>query len=61
MGPDSKVIGPAIVNSWSSAGTELTSTIAVLQTGTVFIAVVVLLAVMRRLSHKKADDIYLNL
>lgn len=61
MGPDSKVIGPAIVNSWSSAGTELTSTIAVLQTATVFIAVIVLMMVMRKLSHKKSDDIYLNL
>ncbi|MGP1680501.1 MAG: ABC transporter permease [Burkholderiales bacterium] len=61
MGPDSKVIGPAIVNSWSSSGTELTATIAVLQTGTVFIAVIVLGAVMRKLSRRKMEDIYLNL
>lgn len=61
MGADSKVIGPAIVNSWSSSGTELTATIAVLQTGTVFIAVIVLVAVMRRLSRRKMEDIYLNL
>jgi iron(III) transport system permease protein len=61
MGPDSKVIAPAIVNSWSSAGTELTATIAVLQTGTVFVAVVVLLAVMRRFSRRKMEGIYQNL
>lgn len=61
MGPDSKVIAPAIVNSWSSSGTELTATIAVLQTGTVFIAVMVLLAVTRKLSRKKMEDIYQNL
>jgi iron(III) transport system permease protein len=61
MGPDSKVIGPAIVNSWSSAGTELTATIAVLQTGTVFAAVIVLGVVMRKFSHRKMEGIPLNL
>ena len=61
MGPDSKVIGPAIVNSWSSAGTELTATIAVMQTGTVFAAVIVLALVMRKVSHKKMEGIPVNL
>jgi len=51
MGPNSKVIAPAIVSSWSSSGTELTSTIAVLQTVTVFIVVIVLSRVIQRLSR----------
>lgn len=55
MGPESKVIAPAIVSSWSSSGTELTATIAILQTATVFIAVIVLSLVIRRMSIYQAN------
>jgi iron(III) transport system permease protein len=48
MGPDSKVIAPAIVSSWSSSGTELTAAIAVIQTATVLAAVLVLIFIGRR-------------
>jgi iron(III) transport system permease protein len=51
MGPDSKVIAPAIVSSWSSAGTELTAAMAVIQTATILIAVFVLFSVSSRLSR----------
>jgi iron(III) transport system permease protein len=45
MGPNSKVIAPAIVSSWSSAGTELTAAMAMIQTAAVLAAVVLLLRV----------------
>src|SRR5262249_34895093 len=38
MGPNSKVIAPAIVSSWSSAGTELTAAMAMIQTAAGFLA-----------------------
>src|SRR4051794_26937481 len=50
MGPNSKVIAPAIVSSWSSSGTELTAAMAIIQTGTVLVAVLCLLAIGRRYS-----------
>jgi iron(III) transport system permease protein len=45
MGPNSKVIAPAIVSSWSSAGTELTAAMAMIQTAAVLLAVLLLLCV----------------
>ena len=45
MGPNSKVIAPAIVSSWSSAGTELTAAMAMIQTAAMLAAVVLLLRV----------------
>jgi iron(III) transport system permease protein len=45
MGPDSKVIAPAIVSAWSSSGTELTAAMAMIQTAAVLLAVVILLRV----------------
>jgi iron(III) transport system permease protein len=45
MGPNSKVIAPAIVSSWSSSGTELTAAMAMIQTTAVLLAVVALLCV----------------
>jgi iron(III) transport system permease protein len=51
MGPDSKVIAPAIVSSWSSAGTELTAAMAIIQTATILIAVFALFSVTSRLSR----------
>jgi iron(III) transport system permease protein len=50
MGPNSKVIAPAIVNSWLSSSSELSSAMALLQTATVFIAMLVLFAAMRQVS-----------
>lgn len=48
MGPNSKVVGPAIVNSWLSSSSELSAAMALLQTGTVFIAVIILFAAVRQ-------------
>src|SRR5258706_10725926 len=48
MGPQSKVITPAIVESWFSTSTELTAAMALLQTLAVAIALVLLFTVARR-------------
>lgn len=48
MGPHSKVITPAIVESWFSTSTELTAAMALLQTLAVAIALVLLFTVARR-------------
>ncbi len=42
MGPNSKVIAPAIVNSWLTSSSELSAAMALLQTAMVFIAVAIL-------------------
>ena len=49
MGPHSKVITPAIVESWFGTASELTATLALIQTGVVAAAMIVLVAVTRRL------------
>src|SRR5947207_8744969 len=48
MGPNAKVITPAIVESWFSTSSELTAAMAVLQTLAVAIALAILFAVARR-------------
>jgi iron(III) transport system permease protein len=48
MGPNSKVIAPAIVNSWLSSSSELSAAMALIQTATIFIAVAILFGVARR-------------
>src|SRR6266404_5335071 len=48
MGPKSKVITPAIVESWFSTSTELTAAMALLQTLAVSVALVLLFTVARR-------------
>ncbi len=48
MGPNSKVIAPAIVSSWSSSGTELTAAMAMIQTAAVLLAVIILMYVTGR-------------
>ena len=48
MGPHSKVITPAIVESWFSTSTELTAAMALLQTLAVAVALVLLFTVARR-------------
>lgn len=48
MGPNSKVVAPAIVNSWLSSSSELSAAMALMQTVMVFIAVAILFKVARR-------------
>jgi ABC-type sugar transport system ATPase subunit len=48
MGPKSKVITPAIVESWFSTSTELAAAMALLQTLAVAVALVIMFAVARR-------------
>src|SRR5713226_3319745 len=48
MGPKSKVITPAIVESWFSTSTELTAAMALLQTLAVAAALAIMFAVARR-------------
>jgi iron(III) transport system permease protein len=50
MGPHSKVIAPAIVNSWLSASSELSAAMALLQTVMVFIAVAIMFRVARQVT-----------
>jgi iron(III) transport system permease protein len=54
MGPNSKVISPAIVNSWLSSSSELSAAMALLQTALMFLAVAVLFRVARRVSGATA-------
>ena len=54
MGPHSKVIGPAIVDAWLTASSELSAAMALVQTGVVFIAVIFLLRITRRYSGDPA-------
>jgi iron(III) transport system permease protein len=55
MGPHSKVITPAIVESWFSTSSELTATLALIQTLVVAIAMIVLVALTRRVATQPAD------
>jgi len=50
MGPNSKVIAPAITNAWLSSSSELSAAMALLQTATVFIAVIILFRATRGIS-----------
>jgi iron(III) transport system permease protein len=50
MGPNSKVIAPAIVNSWLSSSSELSAAMALIQTATVFVAVAILFSLARRVT-----------
>jgi iron(III) transport system permease protein len=50
MGPNSKVIAPAIVNSWLSASSELSAAMALIQTATVFLAVGIMFRLARRVT-----------
>ena len=55
MGPHSKVITPAIVESWFGTASELTATLALIQTAVVAAAVIVLVVVTRRLGAQAVD------
>src|SRR5260221_6901523 len=48
VGPNAKVIAPAIVSAWISSSTELTAALALIQSAAVFIALIVLLRAARR-------------
>ena len=54
MSATSKVIAPAIVNSWLTSSTELSAAMALLQTASVFIAVILLFRITRRYSGDPA-------
>ena len=54
MGPQSKVISPAIINAWLSSSSELSAAMAMILTVTVFAAVIVLFAVARKLTGNPA-------
>jgi iron(III) transport system permease protein len=47
MGPNAKVIAPSIVSAFASSGTELTAAMALIQTSTVVIALVILFRLTR--------------
>ena len=55
MGPHSKVITPAIVESWFGTASELTATLALIQTLVVAAAMIVLVLVTRRLAAEPVD------
>ena len=55
MGPHSKVITPSIVESWFGTASELTATLALIQTGVVAAAVIVLVVVTRRLGAQPVE------
>ena len=55
MGPHSKVITPSIVESWFGTSSELTAALALIQTLVVAIAMIVLIAVTRRVSAHPVD------
>ena len=54
MSATSKVIAPAIVNSWLTSSTELSAAMALLQTASVFVAVILLFRITRRYSGEPA-------
>ena len=47
-------IGPAIVDAWLTASSELSAAMALVQTGVVFVAVIFLLRISRRYSGEPA-------
>jgi iron(III) transport system permease protein len=55
MGPHSKVITPSIVESWFGTSSELTAALALIQTLVVAIAMIVLIAVTRRIGAHPVD------
>ncbi len=50
MGPNSKVVSPAIINAWLTSSSELSAAMAMLLTGTVFAGVVLLFMFARNFS-----------
>ncbi|GEP55504.1 ABC transporter permease [Reyranella soli] len=54
MGPNAKVIAPSIVSAFASSGTELTAAMALIQTFTVIVALVILFRVTRGMTKELA-------
>jgi iron(III) transport system permease protein len=54
MGPDSKVMTPAIVEAWFSSSSELTAAMALIQTVVITATMVVFGLFTRRLAHHGA-------
>ena len=52
MGPNAKVIAPSIVNAFATSGTELTAAMALIQTFTVIVALVILFRVARGMTKE---------
>jgi iron(III) transport system permease protein len=52
MGPNAKVIAPSIVNAFATSGTELTAAMALIQTFTVVIALVILFRLTRGMTRE---------
>jgi iron(III) transport system permease protein len=53
MGPNAKVIAPSIVSAWFTSGTELTAAMALIQTATVLLALVILFKATRTFSQER--------
>ena len=52
MGPDARVIAPSIVSAFASSGTELTAAMALIQTATVVVALVILFRMTRGMTKE---------
>jgi len=52
IGPDAKVIAPSIVNAFATSGTELTAAMALIQTFTVIVALVILFRLTRGMTKE---------
>jgi iron(III) transport system permease protein len=52
MGPDARVIAPSIVAAFASSGTELTAAMALIQTATVVLALVILFRLTRGVTRE---------
>jgi len=51
MGPNAKVIAPSIISAFSSSGTELTAAMALIQTGSVVVALIILFRLTRGMTQ----------
>jgi iron(III) transport system permease protein len=54
MGPDSKVMTPAIVEAWFSSSSELTAAMALIQTAVIAIVMLIFARLTRRVAHHGA-------
>ena len=54
MGPNAKVIAPSIVSAFASSGTELTAAMALIQTASVVVALVILFRLTRGMTKELA-------
>jgi iron(III) transport system permease protein len=52
MGPNAKVIAPSIVSAFASSGTELTAAMALIQTASVVVALVILFRLTRGMTKE---------